>query len=125
MSRPPPRPQSRAPLVSALLALLALLPGPAAADADSGGGCIDERQVDYTRAPDPGTLDFVMKDGTVWRNRLQAPCPGLVNNPQGWSYAPTQPETGRICANEQAIRLTFNGSFCHLGAFTHLPRGAK
>ena len=62
------------------------------------------------------TLDFRMKNGTVYRNTLRTPCPGLKFN--GFVY---KTHTGDICENMQTIRVLRSHEVCMLGAFTKLP----
>jgi hypothetical protein len=78
--------------------------------------CLTSYLIDRTKVIDSRTLDFHMKNGTVYRNTLRAECIGLKFN--GFAY---DTRSGSICDNMQTIRLLDSGQVCTLGAFTKLP----
>ena len=81
--------------------------------------CLYTYQIDRTKVVDAQTIDFRMRDGTVYRNVLQHKCTGLTFN--GFVYLV---QTDQICDNLQSIRVLETNDICVLGAFTKTP-GAK
>ena len=80
--------------------------------------CLYTYQIDRTKVVDSQTIDFRMRDGTVYRNVLQHKCTGLHFN--GFVY---RVQTDEICDNLQSIRVLQTNDICLLGAFTKLPAG--
>jgi hypothetical protein len=78
--------------------------------------CLRTYQIDRTKVVNTQTIDFRMRNGTVYRNVLQHKCTGLPFN--GFVYVV---QTDEICANLQTIRVLESGDVCVLGAFTKLP----
>ena len=78
--------------------------------------CLYTYQIDRTKVVDSQTIDFRMRDGTVYRNVLQHKCTGLPFN--GFVY---RVQTDEICDNLQSIRVLQTNDICLLGAFTKLP----
>lgn len=78
--------------------------------------CLYTYQIDHTKVVDSQTIDFRMRDGTVYRNVLQHKCTGLRFN--GFVY---RVQTDQICDNLQSIRVLQTNDICLLGAFTKLP----
>ena len=106
----------------AATALVAALSVPALADTggtgpETPGGnvCLKTSMIDTTKVIDAKTLDFRMRDGTVWRNTLRGSCPSLKFN--GFVYSTNYPE---ICGNLQSIRVLKSQTVCVLGTFTKL-----
>jgi hypothetical protein len=81
--------------------------------------CLYTYQIDRTRVVDQKTIDFRMRDGTVYRNVLRNSCTSLPFN--GFVYTVA---TDQICDNVQSIRVLQSHEVCVLGAFTRMP-GAK
>jgi hypothetical protein len=79
--------------------------------------CLDSRDIQSHYSPDPKTILFHMRNGTVWRNTLVAPCPGLRFNGFSWVVG----GTGDICENQQTIRVIRSGELCFLGKFEKEP----
>ncbi|HTQ14043.1 MAG TPA: hypothetical protein VMH86_09220 [Rhizomicrobium sp.] len=79
-----------------------------------GGTCLQIRDVDHTHVVDATTVEFHMKNGAVWTNKLPAPCPGLKFH--GFSYVAH--DTDEVCSNSQGIRVLVTDQVCQLGAFT-------
>ncbi len=110
----------------ALPALIATLVAPATRAADDNDNvCIRDDDVDHTTIPDDQTILFVMRNHTVYRNRLQAKCYGLKHDPEGFTYQPTDPGARELCSNSQPIRTNTYHQTCLLGAFEKLPAGTK
>lgn len=81
--------------------------------------CLYTYQIDRTKVVDAKTIDFRMRDGTVYRNVLQHSCTSLPFN--GFVYTV---RVDQICDNLQSIRVLQSNQVCLLGAFTKMP-GAK
>ena len=81
--------------------------------------CLTTYLIDQTKVINSRTLDFRMKNGTVYRNNLRTQCIGLRFH--GFVYV-THFDT--ICDNVQSIRVLESGDVCMLGAFTKLPPSA-
>ena len=109
----------RIPTVVACLATI-LLPSLAMAAPDPKSTCIFDRDIARTDRPNDTTILFTMRDHTVWKNTLQVRCFGLHNEPDGFTYQPTDPGTEELCSNQVTIRLNFYRSFCQLGDFTRV-----
>lgn len=77
------------------------------------GVCLQFTRIGTTKAIDPHTILFRMKDGTVWRNTLRSACPGAMSG--GISYFL---QTDDICENAQVIHVLDTGESCLLGSFT-------
>ena len=106
---------------TSILCLAALLSSSIAAAApDPKSTCIFDRNIDHTDRPDDMTILFTMRDHKVWKNTLQVRCFGLHNEPDGFTYQPTDPGTEELCSNQVTIRLNSFRSFCQLGDFTRV-----
>lgn len=81
--------------------------------------CLYTYQIDRTRVVDAKTIDFRMRDGTVYRNVLRTSCTSLPF--YGFVYVT---RVDQICDNLQSIRVLTSNQVCLLGAFTKMP-GAK
>ncbi len=57
-----------------------------------------------------------MNNGVLWKNTLQADCPGLKMS-GGFDYVI---RGGTVCANEQRIRVHDMPATCFLGPFTRM-----
>lgn len=79
----------------------------------SAGQCLPVDRIDHADVPDDRTILFVMKDRTVWRNDLQATCPGLQFS--GFAYAPV---VDLVCGDKQTIRVLQSDTVCSLGPFS-------
>ena len=79
--------------------------------------CLRSYNIGNTTVPDAHTIDFHMRDGTVWRNTMRYACPDL----KWWGFIYTERGTDEICDNMQAIRVIHTGETCLLGSFTRLP----
>lgn len=96
----------------AALAVISACVAPAAA----GPACLNTYFIRETKIVDAKTIDFKMRDGTVYRNALRSPCPGLRFN--GFVYVT---HVDAICDKGQSIRVLKTHEVCMLGAFTKLP----
>jgi hypothetical protein len=91
----------------------------AIAPAAAAPTCLYTYQIDRTKVVDAKTIDFRMRDGTVYRNVLQRSCTSLPFN--GFVYTV---RVDQICDNLQSIRVLQSHEVCLLGKFTKMP-GAK
>ena len=78
--------------------------------------CLYSYQIDRTKVVDAKTIDFRMRDGTVYRNVLQHSCTSLPF--YGFVYVV---RVDQICDNLQSIRVLTSNQVCLLGAFTKMP----
>lgn len=101
--------------LSLVLAMAVGMVAPAAA----APTCLYSYQIDRTKVVDAKTIDFRMRDGTVYRNVLQRSCTSLPF--YGFVYVV---KADQICDNLQSIRVLTSNQVCLLGAFTKMP-GAK
>jgi len=92
------------------LALSSIVPATAAPT------CLYTYQIDRTKVVDAKTIDFRMRDGTVYRNVLQHSCTTLPF--YGFVYVV---HVDQICDNLQSIRVLTSNETCLLGAFTRCP----
>jgi len=92
---------------------------------DAADRCITGNRIDHTKVLDDQTILFVMRDHTVYRNRFPLRCLGLKNEPDGFTYAPTDPGTDELCSNQMVIRLNSSRMSCQIGAFEQMPKGTK
>lgn len=79
--------------------------------------CLYTDRIENTSIPDARTIDFHMRDGTVWRNTLRNACPDL----KWWGFVYVIHGPEEVCENLQAIRVLHTGETCLLGTFTKLP----
>jgi hypothetical protein len=81
--------------------------------------CIELGRIDRTRVRDGRTIDFRMRGGEVYRNRLPAECPSLAFE-ESFSYRTL---TGRLCSVD-LIAVNRSGGIagpaCALGAFQRI-----
>jgi hypothetical protein len=75
--------------------------------------CIVSRLIDHTSVQDSKTVLFHMKDGKVWRNTLQNPCPSLNFHGFVMNMGPVD----TVCSNQQSIRVLKTNETCMLGEF--------
>ena len=118
----------RALMLSMLLVAAPLLAEPAApqlpaqASVAEARTCLFVSQIRETKVVDGQTIDFRLRDGSVWRNRLPLRCPGL-NYERAFSYTTS---ISQLC-NVDIIRIIVQGNSslvgmsCGLGKFERLP----
>jgi hypothetical protein len=75
--------------------------------------CLQSTAIENTTTVDASTILFHMRNGTVWKNTLKVPCPGLKFH--GFSYLTRADE---VCSDAQAISVIETGEACELGTFT-------
>jgi hypothetical protein len=103
--------------ISAIFAVATADAQPAQPPAKPAPVCLnldfEPHHIDHTHAVDPNTLLFYMRDGTIWKNTLKTPCPGLMFH--GFEVTTHVEE---ICSNAQSISVLETGEVCQLGEFT-------
>lgn len=86
--------------------------------------CVDLAQIRESRVRDAETIDFVLRNGAVLRNRLPSQCPGLAVH-QGISYNPTGL---RLCSTDTITVRNVGGGVpgptCGLGQFQQVQVGS-
>jgi len=96
-------------LAAAAIAVCAALP------AQASPVCLWTYRIDHTSVLDSKNILFHMKDGKVWHNALQNPCPSL--NFHGFTMV-VRGGNESVCSNQQAIKVIDSGEICMLGEFT-------
>jgi hypothetical protein len=89
---------------------------PAAVAAGEAVDCVPTGSIDNTRVHDNRTIDFVMRDGTVYRNTLPVACSPLGFEKR-FTYRTT---TARLCSSDTITVLQAGGvgaPTCGLGKF--------
>ena len=89
---------------------------PAAVAAGEPVSCVSTGSIDNTRVHDDRTIDFVMRDGTVYRNTLPVRCSPLGFEKR-FSYRTT---SARLCSSDTITVLQSGGvgaPTCSLGEF--------
>lgn len=75
--------------------------------------CLNPFYIESSHVVDAKTIIFRMKDGTLWRNDLRAPCRGILFH--GYTYKVNYDE---LCDYGQSIRVLTTHEVCTLGTFT-------
>jgi len=86
--------------------------------------CVTVTNIRYTRVRDDSTIDFYLRGGSVYRNRLPAACPGLGFDDR-FSY---RVNTSRLCSVDTIDVLIpggIRGPSCGLGAFQPIQTAAR
>ena len=90
---------------------------PAAVAAGAPVDCVLTRLIDDTRVFGDSTIDFHMRDGTIYRNTLPHSCPNLGFD-ERFAYKTT---TGQLCSLDTITVLptgsSIPGPTCGLGKF--------
>jgi hypothetical protein len=89
---------------------------PAAVAAGEAVNCISTSSIDNTRVRDDRTIDFMMRDGTVYRNTLPVSC-GSLGFEKRFAY---RTNTARLCSTDTITVLQSGGvgaPTCGLGKF--------
>ncbi len=87
--------------------------------------CLASYAIDHTTVANDRTILFTMRDRSVWKNTLDAPCFGLALDPRGFTYTATDPGSDTICANLVTIVTNTDHTVCGLGAFTRISTPAR
>lgn len=87
------------------------------APASAAPACIQTQEI-LSSTPDRAgaSITFKMRNGKVWRNDLQGPCPDL----RFYGFAWVLHGTNEVCDDQQAIRVISSGEICVLGKFTDI-----
>ncbi len=118
----------------ALILPLLMLAAPAAAvqqaGPDSAGpafrDCLSLAQVQSTNVVDDQTIDFRLRDGSTWRNRLPYSCPTLGFE-RAFSYSTSIPQLCHVDMIRVIVQSnpSMQGASCGLGKFERLPDTPK
>ena len=113
-----------------------LEPAATASAAGPARNCINPRFISGQRAAGPSALIFELGGGTVYRNDLPAPCPGLRRPNQSYAFRFDIDEGAALCRNDSfrafdpvEAKAVGTQAFaqCRLGQFTPVtlpPRNA-
>jgi len=85
--------------------------------------CLLTTEIRDTQVRDEATIDFNLRNGQVYRNRLPDSCPGLGFN-GAFSY---RPAISRLCSIDTITVLNSGGvpgPTCGLGSFQRVEAGA-
>ena len=86
--------------------------------------CVELSRIDRTRVRDNRTIDFHMRGGQVYRNRLRHECPGLAFE-DSFAY---RTSIGRLCSVD-LVTVNRNGGgsgpTCALGPFQRIETGVR
>ena len=77
--------------------------------------CLQTILIDHTSVKDANTVLFYLKNGQVWRNTLQAPCPSITLH--GFEMN-VRTGADKVCSNEMTIHTLVTHQTCSLGEFT-------
>ncbi len=86
--------------------------------------CLQLSRIDRTRVRDNRTIDFHMRGGEVYRNRLRNECPGLAFE-DSFAY---RASTGRLCSVDLVAvnsRTGAPGPACALGPFQRIETAIR
>jgi len=86
------------------------------------GVYIQGYNIQTTERPNDNTILFHMKDGTTYVNNTVGRCVGLANDPEGFTFSPTDPGSDEYCSNLVTIKLNTTQNVCLLGAFVKAPK---
>ena len=105
---------------SSLLGAISLLTALQFGPANAAQVCLSTHLIDRTKVVDTKTIDFYMRNRSVYRSIMRQPCYGLSFN--GFAYVTPIDD---ICGNLQTIRVLQSGEVCLLGPFKKLePKAA-
>lgn len=82
--------------------------------------CLRVNEISETRSPDGKTLFITMRDGTVWRSKLDIACPDLKFDGFVWVI-----HGGEVCEHMQTMRVIHSGQICRLGGLIREPAKPK
>lgn len=85
--------------------------------------CLPVHVIRETRALDDQAIDFIARDGTVWRNELPRACP-MLGFERAFSYSTSIPQLCNvdiITVVQQSYGVR-RGASCGLGKFTNIGR---
>ena len=86
--------------------------------------CVTVTDIRYTRVRDDSTIDFYLRGGRVYRNRLPLACPGLAFD-ERFSY---RVNTSRLCSVDTITVFStggIRGPSCGLGRFQPIQTAAR
>ena len=77
--------------------------------------CLQTILIDHTSVKDASTVLFYLKNGQVWRNTLQTPCPSILMH--GFKMGVGGGDN-KVCSNQMPIQTLVTHQTCALGEFT-------
>jgi hypothetical protein len=92
-------------------------PGPTASATSIENSCINPTEITKQKVVSDQEIQFELRNGEVWVNRLPRTCPGLKFQ-QGFSW---EVRGTLACSNQEMIRVKDDGTPCMLGEFARLP----
>ena len=108
----------------AALALAACTSADTRVEAATGGiqgSCINPTDIKTQKILSDQEIQFEMRNGDVWTNKLANSCFGLkLEGGFSWEVRGTL-----VCSNQQRINVQNTGTPCLLGAFTKTPAKAS
>lgn len=118
-----PMRNQRAPVMIAIAALLSACSSSAPADqsASIANSCIKPTEITKQAIVSDQEIQFTLRNGEVWSNKLAHTCPGLKFD-QGFTW---EVSGNLVCSNQQTIRVKDSGTPCQLGEFSKLPEPPK
>jgi hypothetical protein len=85
-----------------------------------GPRCVDPRRIVGALFPEPDSVDFILRDNSRIRARLDRRCPALTFYR---NFYLTMNEDGRICADRDSLRSRIGGE-CQIDEFRTLRASA-
>ncbi len=79
--------------------------------------CINPTEITRQEVVSDREIQFELRNGETWVNRLPRTCPGLKFQ-QGFSW---EVRGTLVCSNQQMITVKDDGTPCMLGEFAKLP----
>ena len=80
--------------------------------------CINPIDIKTQKIVSDQEIQFSMKNGDTWTNKLQSSCAGLkLEGGFSWEVRGTL-----VCSNQQRITVNHVGTPCQLGEFTKTPK---
>ena len=112
----------------AAIAFMSFLPGCTSADTTAAApgtatrasiqnSCINPTEITKQKVVSDTEIQFELRNGEVWVNRLPRVCSGLKLQ-QGFSW---DVRGTLVCSNQEMIRVKDDGTPCMLGEFARLP----
>lgn len=88
--------------------------------------CLSLAQIQSSNVVDDQTIDFRLRDGSTWRNRLPYSCPTLGFE-RAFSYSTSIPQLCHVDMIRVIVQSnpSMQGASCGLGKFERLPDTPK
>ena len=92
-------------------------PAQPAGAASIQNSCINPTEITRQTIVSDQEIQFHLRNGETWVNRLPRACPGLKFQ-QGFSW---EVHGTLVCSNQESIRVKDDGTPCMLGEFARVP----